>query len=183
MELDSTTMFLPGTRVMFIHPPGEPVFAQVVGHTEHGDSYHRITYDRDGKTVLHDRASVRRLCHLLPLCPACTVVVRSPRGGVGDRLPWGGERQGGGGTIAHAALCPLTLPPTFLSWLPAGITLACVRSNGDGVRATVIPASDCGQYVSIEYSRGQGMTFPPQFVPTCYAVRVLCKYSPSGRCA
>ena len=49
-------------------------------------------------------------CHVLPLRPACTVVVRSPRGRVGDRhlvtvpqgvvgdrLPWGGERQGGGG--------------------------------------------------------------------------------------
>ena len=50
-------------------------------------------------------------CHVLPLRPACTVVMRSPReGGVGDRhlvtvpqgvvgdcLPWGGERQGGGG--------------------------------------------------------------------------------------
>ena len=48
-------------------------------------------------------------CHVLPLRPACTVVVRSPRGGVGgpslgDRppgggggpLPWGGEQQGGG---------------------------------------------------------------------------------------
>ena len=52
-------------------------------------------------------------CHVLPLRPACTVVVRSPRGGpgdrhlvtvpqgvVGDRLPWGGERQGGGGVLA-----------------------------------------------------------------------------------
>ena len=49
-------------------------------------------------------------CRVLPLRPACTVVVRSPRGGmgdrhlvtvpqgvVGDRLPWGGEQQGGGG--------------------------------------------------------------------------------------
>ena len=48
-------------------------------------------------------------CHVLPLCPACTVVVRSPRGGggrhlvtvpqgvVGDRLPlgWGTTRGGG----------------------------------------------------------------------------------------
>ena len=26
--------------------------------SEHGDAYRRISYDRDGKTVLHDRASV-----------------------------------------------------------------------------------------------------------------------------
>ena len=48
-------------------------------------------------------------CHMLPLCPACTLVVQSPRGVggrhlvtvpqgvVGDHLPWGGERKGGGG--------------------------------------------------------------------------------------
>ena len=46
---------------MFIRSTGEPVLAQVVGHSEHGDAYRRITYDRDGKTVLHYRASVRRL--------------------------------------------------------------------------------------------------------------------------
>ena len=58
MELDNTTMFPPGTSVMFIRSTGEPVLAQVVGHLEHGDAYRRISYDRDGKTVLHDRASV-----------------------------------------------------------------------------------------------------------------------------
>ena len=58
MELDNTTMFSPGTSVMFIRSTGEPVLAQVVGHSEHGDAYRRISYDRDGKTVLHDRASV-----------------------------------------------------------------------------------------------------------------------------
>ena len=49
-------------------------------------------------------------CNFCACKCACTVVVRSPRGGVGDRhlvtvpqgvvgdrLPWGGERQGGGG--------------------------------------------------------------------------------------
>ena len=36
MELDSTTMFPPGTSVMFICSTGEPVLAQVVGHSEHG---------------------------------------------------------------------------------------------------------------------------------------------------
>ena len=68
MELDNTTMFPPGTNVMFICSTGEPVLAQVVGHSEHGDAYRRITYDRDGKTVLHDRASVRRLS--LPRAPS-----------------------------------------------------------------------------------------------------------------
>ena len=46
MELDSTTMFPPGTSVMFIRSTGEPVLARVVGHSEHGDAYRRITYDR-----------------------------------------------------------------------------------------------------------------------------------------
>ena len=68
MELDNTTMFPPGTNVMFIRSTGEPVLAQVIGHSEHGDAYRRITYDRDGKTVLHDRASVRRLS--LPHAPS-----------------------------------------------------------------------------------------------------------------
>ena len=36
MELDSTTMFPPGTSVMFIRSMGEHVLAQVVGHSEHG---------------------------------------------------------------------------------------------------------------------------------------------------
>ena len=111
MELDSTTMFPPWTNVMFIRSTGEPVLAQVIGHSEHGDAYRCITYDRDGKTVLHDRASVRRLS--LPRAPSPPRVYSGgavPQGGVGDRhlvtvpqgvvgdcLPWGGERQGGGG--------------------------------------------------------------------------------------
>ena len=41
-------------------------------------------------------------CHVLPLRPACTVVMRCTV--VGDRLPWGGERQGGGGVVAPQAL-------------------------------------------------------------------------------
>ena len=96
---------------MFICSTGEPVLAQVVGHSEHGDAYCRITYDHDGKTVLHDRASVWRLS--LPHAPSPPRMygggavpqggvgdrhlVTVPQGVVGDRLPWGGERQGGGG--------------------------------------------------------------------------------------
>ena len=52
MELDSTTMFAPGTNVMFIWSTGEPVLAQVVGYSEHGDAYHHISDEREGKTVL-----------------------------------------------------------------------------------------------------------------------------------
>ena len=111
MELDSTTMFPLGTSVMFIRSTGEPVLAQVIGHSERGDAYRRITCDRGGKTVLPDRASVRRLS--LPRAPSPPRpaqgvwspmggvgdrhLVTIPQGVVGDRLPWGGERQGGGG--------------------------------------------------------------------------------------
>ena len=52
MELDSTTMFTPATNVMFIHSTGEPVLAQVVGDSEQGDAYRRISYEREGTTVL-----------------------------------------------------------------------------------------------------------------------------------
>ena len=84
MELDSTTMFPPETSVMFIRSTGEPVLAQVVGHSEHGDAYRRITYDRDGKTVFHDRASVRRLSlPRAPSPPRPALGVWSPRGGWG----------------------------------------------------------------------------------------------------
>ena len=51
-------------------------------------------------------------CNFCACKCACTVSVRSPRAGmgdrqvvtvpqgvVGDRLPWGGERQGGGGRV------------------------------------------------------------------------------------
>ena len=52
MELDSTTMFTPRTNVMFIRSTGEPVLAQVGGYSEHGDAYRRMSYEREGKTVL-----------------------------------------------------------------------------------------------------------------------------------
>ena len=83
---------------MFIRSTEEPVLVQVVGHSEHGDAYRRITYDRDGKTVLHNRASVRSLSVLQFLCLQMCVYGGGavPQGGVGDCLPWGGEWQGGG---------------------------------------------------------------------------------------
>jgi hypothetical protein len=55
-----------------------------------------------------------------------------------------------GMTIAHTALCPLSVPPMSLSWLPPRITVTYTRSNGDRVPATVISASECGHSVSIE---------------------------------
>ena len=64
-------------------------------------------------------------------------------------------------TIAHTALCPLRVSPISLSWPPAGITVTHTRSNGDRVPATVISTSECGQYMSIEQPRSQGMTFSP----------------------
>ena len=90
MELGSTTMFPPGTNVMFIHSTGEPVLAQVVGHSEHGDAYRRITYDRDGKIVL--------CCNFCACKCACTVVVRSPRGGWGT-VTWQPSPRGWWGTV------------------------------------------------------------------------------------
>ena len=52
--------------------------------------------------------------------------------------------------IAHTALCPFTVSPMSLSWFPSGITVTDTQSNGDRVPATVLSASKCGQYVSIE---------------------------------
>ena len=71
MELDSTTMFPPGTSVMFIRSTGEPVLAQVVGHSEHGDAY------RASLMTMMARPSCMTVhlfgashCHVLPLRPA-----------------------------------------------------------------------------------------------------------------
>ena len=92
---------------MFIRSPGEPIFAQVVGHSEHGDAYRRITYDRDGKTVLHNRASVRLLS--LPRAPSPYTRAMSgrfpPMWGSHKVTfpPWGGG-EGGGGGLHHKIL-------------------------------------------------------------------------------
>jgi hypothetical protein len=111
MEFDSTTMFPPGTNVMFIRSTGEPVLAQVVGHSEHGDAYRRISYECDGKTI--------NFC----ACKcACKVVVRSPGGP--SSLGWG-KTGGGGGvqtSVPHASCVPaspgeLTLFTTSLIYL------------------------------------------------------------------
>jgi len=48
-----------------------------------------------------------------------------------------------------------------LSWLPAGIPVAYTRTNGDGLPATVIPASECGRCARIKSPRSQRTTFPP----------------------
>ena len=92
MALDSTTMFPPGTNVMLIPSPGEPVLAQVVGHWEHGDAYRRITYDRVG----------RRSCTTVRPFGASQVCVYSggavSRGGGGASL--GNRPRGGGGGLS-----------------------------------------------------------------------------------
>ena len=90
---------------MFIRSTGEPVLAQVVEHWEHGDAFRRITYDHDGKTVLHDRASVRRLSNVRVQwwCgpQGGTVTWQpSPRGWWGTVFPGVGNHKGGGGTVA-----------------------------------------------------------------------------------
>ena len=46
---------------MFIRSTGEPVLAQTVGHSEDGDACCRISYEREGKTVVHDHAFICRL--------------------------------------------------------------------------------------------------------------------------
>ena len=51
MELDSTTMLPLGTNIMFIRSTGEPVLPQVVGYSEHGDAYGRMTYECAGKIL------------------------------------------------------------------------------------------------------------------------------------
>ena len=64
-------------------------------------------------------------------------------------------------TIAHTTLCPLTVSSMSLLWVSAGIAVTHTQSNGDRVPATTISASECGQSVSIEQPRNQGMTFFP----------------------
>ena len=39
---------------MFIRSTGEPVVPQVVGHSEHGFAYHRITYEQDAPDSARD---------------------------------------------------------------------------------------------------------------------------------
>ena len=94
MELDTTTMFPPGTSVMFIRSTGEPVLAQVVGHSERGDAYAEFF-----------RFMLQFLCLQMCVYGGGVVpqgglgdchLVTIPQGVVGGRLPWGGERQGGG---------------------------------------------------------------------------------------
>ena len=116
MELDRTTMFPPGTNVMFIRSTGEPVLAQVVGHSEHGDAYRRITFDRDGKTVLHDRLAhlsnvrVRWWCGP-PGGAGGPSLGNRPLGGGGgpSSLGWGTTRGGGG-------LIKLDVTPSGAHW-------------------------------------------------------------------
>ena len=116
MELDSTTMFTPGTNVVFIHSTGETVLAHVVGYSEHGDAYRRISYERTATAFF--RFAVQFLC--LKMCvdgvgvvPQCGVGGRHlatvPRGLAGDRLHRSGAGRGGGtaihSQILHSTQC------------------------------------------------------------------------------
>ena len=100
MELDSTTIFTLGTNVMFIRSTEEPVLAQVVGYSEHGDAYRSISYER--AATLFFRFAVQLLC--LKMCVYAgsaeggggVTWQPSPRGWWGTVFPgWG--RTGGGG--------------------------------------------------------------------------------------
>ena len=86
-------MFTPGTNVMFIHTTGEPVLAQVVGDSEHGDAYRRISYEREGKTVLPLSSFVLQCNLCLEMCVYGGSAV--PQGGWGPSL--GNHPLGGGG--------------------------------------------------------------------------------------
>ena len=62
MELDSTTMFPPGTNVMFIRSVREPVLAQVVGHS-FGDKLYFTRDIPEGKWVPKNLlAPAKRVC-------------------------------------------------------------------------------------------------------------------------
>ena len=58
MQLDSRTMFTPKTNAMFIRSIGEPVLAHIVGYSEHGDAYCRISSEHEGNTIRDGHASV-----------------------------------------------------------------------------------------------------------------------------
>ena len=106
IELDSTTMFIPGTNIMFIRTTGEPVLAQVVGYSEHGDAYCRISCERAATVFFRFAVTFLwlKMClyggSAVPHGGWGTVTWQlSPRrwqGVAGDRPPWGGAGQGGG---------------------------------------------------------------------------------------
>ena len=48
MDLDNTTMFTPGTNVMFTSPKGEPILAQVVGYSGSYSSIDSTNDDSSG---------------------------------------------------------------------------------------------------------------------------------------
>ena len=115
--------------VMFIRSMGEPVLAQVVGHSEHGDAYRRITYDlmaRPSCTTVRLFGASHCHCSLsAPPCPGGVV----PQGGVGDRhlvtIPQGvvgtvfpgvGNDKGGEGTPYQGAVVACVFMNTSL-WI------------------------------------------------------------------
>ena len=81
---------------MFIRHTGEPVLAQVVGYSEHGDAYHRISDERrqDNPATVFFRCALQFLC--LKIC--VYVVVRIPREGWGT-VTWHPSPRGWRGTV------------------------------------------------------------------------------------
>ena len=102
MDLGTTTL-PPGTDVISIRSAKEPAQAGVIGYSERGDEYCRIT-DRPGKTeAQHDAAPVHRLSQWGRL------------GKGGDRhAPWGGGVAQGSvfGCLPLAA--PIGLSPLLI---------------------------------------------------------------------
>ena len=82
---------------MFIHSTRVPVLAQVVRYSEQGDAHRRISYEREGKTVLPLHSFVLQ-CNFCASKCACTVVVRFPRGGWGTVI-WQLSPRGCRGTV------------------------------------------------------------------------------------
>ena len=102
LELDSTTMFPPGTNVMSIRSTGEPVLAQVVGQSERGDASPYNGSPLNASYAEFFRLMLQFLC--LQMCVYDGSAV--PRGGggasLGNRPWWGtvfpgvGKDKGGG---------------------------------------------------------------------------------------
>ena len=98
---------------MFIPSTGEPVLAQVIGYSEHGDAYRCISYEREGKTVLPLYSCIPvffSFCSAISVPENVCVVpqgvvgdrhlANGPQGVAGERLPSGGAGQGRGGGVA-----------------------------------------------------------------------------------
>ena len=87
---------------MFVCSTGEPVLAQVVGFSEQGDAYRRISYERAATVVFC--FAMQFLCLKMCVHGGSAVpqggmgdrhLATAPRDVAGDRLPSGGAGHGG----------------------------------------------------------------------------------------